>query len=221
MPKVKIDGVRRVEDALIAVGAGADFIGVVFVPNRRRRISVQQGRRIVEAVKASGEDPPRVLGLFADQPMQEVKASVLGSGVDMVQLCGAESMTFCDEVPVPVFKSVHVPGGRAGVQGLEGLRRRMMALRERGHFVTLDRAVPGLQGGTGQTFDWDVAAQLSRAGLEFMLAGGLTPENVGAAVREVNPWGVDVSSGVEADGIKDPEKIRQFIAETVRARPGR
>ena len=100
---------------------------------------------------------------------------------------------------------------------MEELRRRLAALRENGHSVTLDREVPGLQGGTGQTFDWRVAAQLSSAGFEFMLAGGLTPENVGRAVREANPWGVDVSSGVESAGVKDSEKIRRFVVEAIRA----
>ncbi len=95
---------------------------------------------------------------------------------------------------------------------------RMKVLRERGHSATLDREVAGLQGGTGQTFDWKVAAKLAEAGFEFMLAGGLTPENVSQAVREVNPWGVDVSSGVESGGVKDAEKMRRFVSEAKSAR---
>ena len=174
---------------------------------------------MIESVKAAVENPPRVLGLFADQPLEEVKASVLGSGVDMVQLCGAESIAYCDQAPVPVFKTIHVSEGHVGSQELEELRQRMTALRERGHLVTLNRWVAGLRGGTGRALDWGVAAQLAQAGLEFMLAGGLTPENVGVAVREVNPWGVDVSSGVESKGAKDPEKMRRFIAEAKGARP--
>ena len=214
---VKIDGVRRVEDALTAAEAGSDYIGLVFVPNRRRRVSVEQARRVVEAVKATGDNPPKMVGLFADQPLEEVRETVRGSTVDMVQLCGAESMEFCDEVPVSVFRAVHVPGGFQNADKLKDLERRLAALRKRGHLVTLDREVAGLQGGTGQSFDWRVAAQLSSAGFEFLLAGGLTPENVSRAVREVNPWGVDVSSGVESEGVKDTEKIRRFVAEAKRA----
>ncbi len=213
MPKVKICGVQRVEDALTAVESGADFIGLVFVPNRRRRVSVDQARRVVEAVKAASDHPPKLVGLFADQPQDEVRSAVRGSGVDMVQLCGAESMEFCEKVPVPVFKVIHVPGGFQNVEELKELERRLTALGERGHLVTLDRLVAGLQGGTGQTFDWTVAALLSEAGFDFMLAGGLTPENVKQAVREANPWGVDVSSGVESGGVKDAEKIQRFVAE--------
>ena len=154
MPKVKLDGVRRVEDALTAVEAGADFIGLVFVPKRRRLVSVEQARRIVDAVKATGKNPPRVVGLFADQPLEDVGATVCEAGVDMAQLCGAESMEFCEEMTVPVFKTIHVPGGYLGAEELEKLRRRLSALRDRGHLVTLDRAVAGLQGGAGQAFDW-------------------------------------------------------------------
>ncbi len=217
MLKVKICGVQRVEDALTAVEAGADFIGLNFVPNRRRRVSVEQARRVVDAVKVTSGNPPRLVGLFADQPLEEVRETVHGSGVDMLQLCGAESMEFCEKVSVPVFKVIHVPGGFQNVEELKELERRMTALREQGYLATLDRKVAGLQGGTGQTFDWTVAAQLSEAGFEFLLAGGLTPENVSRAVRETNPWGVDVSSGVESGGVKDAEKILRFVHEAKRA----
>ena len=213
MLKVKIDGVQRVEDALTADEAGADFIGLVFVPNRRRRVSAEQARRVVDAVKTTSDNPPKLVGLFADQPLEEVRETVRDSGVDMVQLCGAESIEFCDGAPVPVFRAIHVRGGHLGPKELEELGLQMKVLRERGHSATLDREVAGLQGGTGQTFDWKVATKLAEAGFEFMLAGGLTPENVSQAVREVNPWGVDVSSGVELGGIKDAEKIRRFVSE--------
>ena len=136
---------------------------------------------------------------FADQSLEEVRATVRVSGVDMVQLCGAESMEFCDEALLPVLKAIHVPAGPQGTETLKVLKWRMKALNERGFLTVLDREVAGLQGGTGRSFDWEVAAQLSEAGFEFMLAGGLTPENVSRAVREVNPWGVDVSSGVESE----------------------
>ena len=217
MLKVKICGVRRVEDALTAVDAGVDFMGLVFVPNRRRRIAVEQARRIVDAVKASSDNPPKLAGLFADQPIEEVREKVRASGVDMVQLCGKETVEYCDEAPVPVIRITHVPGNLLDSEELKGLEYRLSILRERGHVATLDRLVEGLQGGTGKSFDWGVASQLSKAGFEFMLAGGLTPENVGRAVREVQPWGVDVSSGVETQGVQDPEKIRQFVAEARRA----
>ena len=212
-PKVKICGVRRIKDALTAAEAGADFIGLVFVPNRRRRVSVEQARRVVDAVKSSKETPPKMVGLFADQPLPNVLQTIEGSGVEMVQLCGAESADFCAQMPVPVFKVVHVPAGALADAEMEKLKLRVTSLGQVGHRANLDREVVGLHGGTGQSFDWSVAAQLGSEGLEFMLAGGLTPENVSRAVRQVRPWGVDVSSGVETDGAKDSDKIRRFIAE--------
>ena len=127
MPKVKICGVQRVEDALTAVEAGADFIGLNFVPNRRRRVSVEQAHRMVDAVKSTSDNPPKLVGLFADQPLEEVRETVRGSGVDMVQLCGAESMEFCEKVSVQVFKAVHVPEGPQSAEELEILQRRLAA----------------------------------------------------------------------------------------------
>ena len=100
----------------------------------------------MDAVKAKSDNPPKLVGLFADQPLEEVQATVHGSGVGMVQLCGAESIEFCDEAPVPVFRAIHVRGGHLGSKELEELELRMKALRERGHLATLDREVAGLQG---------------------------------------------------------------------------
>ena len=105
------------------------------------------------------------------------------------------------------------PEGEAEDDDLGRLAESIQKYRDAGHLVTLDRQVDGLQGGTGKSFDWSIAAKLAQAGHEFLLAGGLTPENVAEAVRTVAPWGVDVSSGVETDGVKDTAKIRAFIQQ--------
>ncbi len=210
--KVKICSVQRVEDALTAAEAGADFIGLVFVPNRRRRVTLAQAARIAAAVRDRFDHPPKVVGLFADQPLAEVREAAAACGLDAAQLCGAESPEYCDASPVPVFKAVHVPAGTMASAEVEDLAERVRLLRDRGHMVILDRRVEGLQGGTGASFDWAVAAEISRRGLAFMLAGGLTPDNVDAAIRTALPLGVDVSSGVESHGVKDLDKIRRFVA---------
>ena len=217
MLKVKIDGIREVRDALTAAEAGADFIGMVFVPNGRRRASLERARQVVDAVKSTGDTSPKLVGLFADQPLEEVIETVHDLHLDVIQLCGDESLGFCDKAPVPIFKAIHIRGGHLGPGVFPDLRLRLRVLRERGHAVTLDRMVTGYRGGTGTKFDWEIATKLAEEGLEFMLAGGLTPENVKQAVREVKPWGLDVSSGVETRGVKDAEKIRRFVFEVKNA----
>jgi phosphoribosylanthranilate isomerase len=264
MTRVKICGILRPDHALGAAQAGADYIGLVFVPNRHRRLTIPAAREIVDELKSSFPSSTVVVGLFADQPREEVVHAIQSCRLDAVQLCGHETLDYCGRVPVPVIKVFHVPnppypplvkGGRGEVSpfeegapgrnapfeinsgpahvppfrkggpggifapseqpeegALDGFARQVRLYREAGHLVTLDRLVEGLPGGTGESFDWDIAALLSRQGHSFLLAGGLTPDNVAQAVAQVQPWGVDVSSGVETGGVKDLEKIRAFIA---------
>ena len=217
MIRTKICGIQKTEDAIVASESGANFIGLVFVPERRRRLEIAAAAEIVAEVRTLIPDPPRVVGLFADHDLDEVVATIEDCGLDLVQLCGQESPDYCCQVSsrtgVEIIKVLHVPPAETSGQKADGkgLAARIMPYKQAGCLVTLDRLVEGLQGGTGQSFDWYVAAQLSQLGHEFLLAGGLTPDNVAAAVAQVKPWGVDVSSGVETDGQKDAEKIRAFI----------
>ena len=208
--KVKICGIRVLEDALVAAEAGADFIGMVFVPERHRRITPKEAKVIVDGVRNSGGPAPRIVGLFADQAIEEVAGIVEFCGLDLVQLCGKESVEYAGQTGCDVIKVVHVAeSATANDDG--GTGTQIKEFSGVGHLVTLDRYVEGIQGGTGVGFDWDVAASLSQAGHPFLLAGGLTPENVSKAITKVNPWGVDVSSGVETNGKKDHAKIRDFM----------
>ena len=203
---------------MVAAEAGADFIGLGFVPDRRRRVTVAQARRVVDAVREQSGSPPKVVGLFADQPINEVNETAAACRLDMVQLCGSESPEYCVQMAVAVIKVLHVSADFHTHEAIEVLSERVRLLAGQGHTVTLDRMVEGLQGGTGVAFDWKVAAEVSGRGHKYILAGGLTPENVGEAIQSASPWGVDVSSGVEAGGIKDPDKIRRFIAEARQAK---
>ena len=173
MVKVKICGLQRVEDALVAAEAGADYIGLAFVPNRRRRVTVAQARRIVDAVRERSGSPPKVVGLFADQPIEEVKDIVAACGLDMVQLCGSEAPEYCGQTTVPVIKVLHVCADPTTDDAVDVLSERVRLLAGQGHMVTLDRLVEGLQGGTGVAFDWKVAAEISERGHKYILAGGL------------------------------------------------
>ena len=208
--RVKICGIRALEDALVAAEAGADFIGMVFVPERHRRITADAAKAIVEGIRDSGGRVPRIVGLFADQLLDEVNAIVEYVGLDVAQLCGKESVEYAGQVSCDVIKVVHVAESATAADDA-GTGDRVRDFSGVGHLVTLDRYVEGIQGGTGKGFDWGVAASLSQANLPFLLAGGLTPENVSEAITTVKPWGVDVSSGVETDGNKDHAKIFQFL----------
>ncbi len=221
MTAIKICGIQRAEDALAAAEAGADFVGLNFVPQRRRRLTEGQAAQIVKALTESpgktAQKTPQVVGLFADQPIDEVNRHINSCPLERVQLCGSESLDYCGQMSVPVIKVIHVPEGGRQNDDLDRLAERIRTYIDAGHLVTLDRQVDGLQGGTGKSFDWSIAARLAQAGHEFLLAGGLTPENVAEAVRSVAPWGVDVSSGVETGGVKDATKIRAFVQQVQRA----
>jgi len=208
--KVKICGIRALDDALAAAEAGADFIGMVFVPERRRRITPEAAKVIVDGVRNSGGPVPRIVGLFADQPLEEVNQVVRACGLDLAQLCGRETVEYAGQVGCDVIKVVHVAESATATDDA-GTGARVKDFSGVGHLVTLDRYVEGVQGGTGKGFDWAVAASLSQAGHPFLLAGGLSPENVSEAIAAVRPWGVDVSSGVETGGNKDHAKIQEFL----------
>ena len=211
MIRVKICGIGTPEDACVTAEAGADFIGMVFVPERRRRISPDAAREIVDAVRGLDGPSPSMVGLFADQPLAEVNETVAKCGLDAVQLCGQESVEYTAAMDCQVIKVVHVPASYRAPDDVPQLAARVQEYADAGCLVTLDRLVDGLQGGTGQRFDLDVAASMAHRGGSFILAGGLTPANIGRVISVVRPWGVDVSTGVETIGKKDRGKIRRFI----------
>ena len=211
-PRIKICGVRSLREASTAAAVGVDYVGLLFVPGRRRRLDANTAEMIVSGIRNAGWRGMTTVGLFADQPIEEVNGTVRRCGIDMVQLCGNEPMDYCAQVEVPLIKVIHVPETMGPDDVPSSLVSRLEELEREGYMVTLDRKVEGLQGGTGQTFDWKVARVLSQEGFSFLLAGGLTPENVGEAVSVARPWGVDVSGGVETSGNKDEDKVLAFVA---------
>ncbi len=212
MIRVKICGIGTPEDACVAAEAGADFIGMVFVPERHRRIAPDAAKEIVAAVRELDGPSPQMVGLFADQSLEEVNDTVAHCGLDAVQLCGKESVEYTAAVDCQVIKVVHVPASYRAPDDVPQLAERVAQYADDGCLVTLDRLVEGIQGGTGQSFNLDVAASLAHRGGDFLLAGGLTPANVGRIISAVRPWGVDVSSGIETLGKKDRRKIQRFIS---------
>ncbi len=211
MTHVKICSVQALEHALAAADAGADFVGFNFVPGVRRRLEEEAARRMVQEYRERrGTDGPRLVGIFADQPLEEVNRILAGCVLDMAQLSGQEPISYALRVARPVIKAVHVPAGRPRDQTIDDLNQLLQELESEDILPLLDPHIDGALGGTGATFDWAIAEALAPSH-RFLLAGGLTPDNVSNAVERVRPWGVDVSSGVETSGTKDPEKIRAFI----------
>jgi phosphoribosylanthranilate isomerase len=197
--RVKICGVTRVEDALLAARLGADAIGLNFWPRSRRRVDVEQARRIVEAL------PPLVpaVGVFVNQPRDEILAIAGRARLAVVQLHGDEPPHACEGFPVPVWKALRL----ASPLPLAWLDEWPV----QGFLLDAPDLGAGGYGGSGRTCDWEVAREAaSRA--PVLLAGGLGPDNVADAIRAVRPWGVDVASGVEASpGVKDPDKLAAFV----------
>jgi phosphoribosylanthranilate isomerase len=243
--RVKICGCRSVEQALAAAEAGADFVGLMFAESRRR-VSLEDASEIVRALGTplrdlEQESPPALfrapsmdlrswyehgagalerllarkrpltVGVFAGNDPDEINETVDECGIDLIQLSGGEPWTACLLANRQVIKVVHVAQDTRH-EDVIGRIEAGSALA-----VMLDRAVEGRFGGTGTRLDWRVAAHVA-AELPVWLAGGLTPGSVGRAIEVVAPWCVDVSSGVETEGVKDLVKIRAFVRAAKEAR---
>ncbi len=200
MTRVKICGITNLVDALHAAACGADAIGFVFAASPRR-VSKEQ------AASIRAELPPfvTVVGVFVAPDPQWAKDIFDGVGLDFVQLYGGDESDFLRESglgPHRLIRSISV-GARADLEAIENTTATC---------VHLDTRVEGKAGGTGETFDWGIAAAAAAYGKPVILAGGLNPDNVAEAIRIASPQAVDVSSGVESEpGRKDPDKVREFI----------
>ena len=211
MTRVKICGITDKANALAAVEAGADFIGLVFAPSKRR-ISPAQAREIADAVKKSST-VTKLVGVFVNAPVFQVNEIADFCALDVIQLSGNESWEDCRKIVNPVVKAVRVD--RQSSQDICAELSAASRLLAGRRFVTLlDSRVEGTYGGTGKTFDWDLAQEVAKK-FSVIVAGGLDPKNVASLIRRVAPWGVDVSSGVETGGVKDIAKMKAFI-EAVR-----
>ncbi len=202
MVRVKICGITSPGDARHAADCGADAVGLVFFAGSPRCVTPERAREII------GSLPPFVtpVGLFVNEKPETIRQIIDFSGIDMVQLHGDEPPAACHYPPHRVIKALRVKDPTS----LEGVGIYPVSA------LLLDAWVPDAFGGTGRTFNWVLAAEVAREH-RVVLAGGLTPENVAAAVASVRPFAVDVSSGVESTpGCKDPLKVAAFIRNAKR-----
>lgn len=209
MSRVKICGLTDTQQALVAAEAGADYLGLVLAAPSRRKILPQKAVEIANSVhrlRAHGE----MVGVFVNSPAEEVNLLADLCHLDWVQLSGFETWEYCRNILKPIIKAIHISAGAVSKDIIEYLEKGYRLRSEDRLICLLDTQVKGAYGGTGEIFDWQVAKEIS-AKYPVIVAGGLTPDNVGQLMQEVHPWGVDVSSGVETEGKKDSLKIREFI----------
>jgi phosphoribosylanthranilate isomerase len=214
MTMVKICGISNIEHAIAAIEAGADFIGMVFAESKRQ-VTPEQAKEIVTAVRQTS-DTVKTVGVFVNTPADEINRITNECNLDIVQLSGDEPWDYCMDIEKPVLKAMHVKDQSEDEINQEAvLAVEHISDNDNVYIVLLDTHVEGKYGGTGKSFDWKLAKSFSQ-NYPVMVAGGLNPENVKEAIEKMKPWGVDVSSGVETDGVKDIAKINKFIDEAKR-----
>ena len=214
MTRVKICGIKEEAHALAVIEAGGDLIGLVFAPSRRQVTPAQAGE-IVSAVKSHSR-AVEVVGVFVNMPAPEVNMIATSCHLDWVQLSGDEPWEYCCQIARPLIKAVRIRQGQRPESIGANLATGEQVLSSQKHLYLLDSQVKGRYGGTGISFDWSLARPVAEQ-FPVIIAGGLNPDNVARVIEMVAPWGVDVSSGVEAGGAKDIGKIRAFIEAVRRA----
>ena len=201
MTKIKICGIKTLSDALAAIEAGADYLGFNFYSKSARFIDMPECAKITSALKA--EHPHiKLVGVFVNTPVADIQAILQTCSLDLAQLHGDESAETHAQLAPNAFKAFRGVPANLDVHA-----------RNEAPACLIDASVKGAYGGTGVTADWPATAELAKRH-PLLLAGGLTPDNVAAAVRQVRPWGVDVASGVEVPsqlGAKDAGRMKAFV----------
>jgi phosphoribosylanthranilate isomerase len=199
--KVKICGITKLEDASNAVELGADALGFIFAPSPRQ-IAPQKASEIIRAI------PPLVktVGVFVNEAPATIREVMQHCGLDLIQLHGDESPAFCDEFMPYAIKALRIKD-ESSLQLSQAYHGTIRAL-------LLDTYSKDMVGGTGKTFDWDLAVRIKNQGIPIILSGGLTPSNIAQAINTVRPYAVDVNSGIESyPGKKDYILMKAMMAK--------
>lgn len=213
MTKVKICGVTTLDDALMVANAGADMIGLNFHKASPRYISMETAREICSGLKQQfGDRCPAIVGVFVNATDSDITNVKLKAGLDYIQLSGDESDRMIAELRGIAFKAIRPMNKAMALEDVNYFRAQFPT-NDRIPSILLDAYHPKLYGGTGESTSVDVALAVKEIVPRMMLAGGLTPENVAERIASIQPWGVDVASGVESGqpGVKDADKVKAFI----------
>jgi phosphoribosylanthranilate isomerase len=204
---IKICGLRATDHALAAAAAGADLIGFMFAPSRRQ-VTLAEAAVIIERVRQNFGRNVLMVGVFVEPTFDELRTAIQIASIEMIQIHGSVDPQIAELVSVPIYTGVAPKPGAGTRETIEKVRQNRTMFAS--PWTMLDAYDPVQHGGTGKRADWNLASEIA---LEepLMLAGGLNPGNVGEAIQTVRPLVVDVSSGVEIDGGKDIDLIRQFI----------
>lgn len=214
---VKICGTTNLEDAQVSVEAGADMLGFIFYPPSPRSVTPEVAGGIVADLRERyGQAAPTMVGVFVDEPAAGVRAVLDQAALDLAQLHGSEPPAELRMLGERAFKAIR-PQTRGDAEALAATFAQFLPEAEALPQFLVDTYHPWKAGGTGQTMEWAIPQVLARR-FRVLLAGGLTPENVQGAIERVQPWGVDVASGVEREpGRKDHERVRRFVEVAKRA----
>jgi phosphoribosylanthranilate isomerase len=208
MTRIKICGLTESRHVKTAAMLQVDFVGFVFAESKRR-ITPERAAELIAGAKEHDLHPAAV-GVFVNEPADYINRIARQCNLDWIQLSGDEPWDFCAAVDLPVIRVLHITPDKTA-DDIAGSIEHVYKLYDRNRLIILlDSKIEGCYGGTGSTFDWNLLQTIS-AGYPVMVAGGLNPGNIGTLVKQFHPWGVDVSSGVEINGNKDSNLIREFI----------
>lgn len=202
--KVKICGLTSLHDARFVSGALVHYMGFIFYEESPRYIDPAKAGAIINWIEG-----PECVGVFVNQPLDDVNMIARQTGVDLVQLHGNESADYCNLIEKPIIKVIHISEDSTAV----GLKDEIDSYRSSVDYLLFDTKIDGRWGGTGQSFDWNILNEISGS-VPFFLSGGLNADNIRQACQTVHPYAVDLSSGLEREpGVKSFDKIEAFMDE--------
>ncbi len=202
--KVKICGLSTLADARYASGAMADYLGFIFYPESPRYVDPAKAGTIINWLEG-----PKKVGVFVNQPLDDVIEITRKTGIDMVQLHGIETPAYCSLIEKPVIKAIHITAEKRS----DDLMKEIEPYRGVADFFLFDTKMENKWGGTGKTFDWSVLKGLENE-TPFFLSGGLKSDNIVQAIKMVNPYAVDLSSSLEeSPGLKNLDKMEVFFSK--------